>query len=154
MAKKAKMLLAALFFCISSAAVAKARDPIYISAGASDEGLGLSAGVSALPPVVIMPGFDIGIDYDVVGDTEGAFVTAQIGFGVPFVYGYAEYGVGKMWGTSKNSEGAKENQSDGARKITLGMALGAYLFEVIYEHVRWYSFVDSSAHLLGLRFRF
>src|SRR3989344_4569507 len=100
MAKKAKMLLAALFFCISSAAVAKARDPIYISAGASDEGLGLSAGVSALPPVVIMPGVDIGIDYDVVGDTEGAFVTAQIGLGVPFVYGYAEYGAGKLWGAS------------------------------------------------------
>ncbi|MBI1957382.1 MAG: hypothetical protein HYS44_02915 [Candidatus Niyogibacteria bacterium] len=154
MSKIARILFAVFLFSFLFSATAKAQIPIYISAGASDEGVSLSAGVSFLPPVAIIPGVDVGIDIDDVNDMRGAFVTAQIGLGIPFIYGYAEWGIGTMSRSSKNSEGVQEYESDNAQKFTLGAALGVYVLEVIYEHVRWYSFVDSSAHLLGLRFRF
>ncbi|MBI2038692.1 MAG: hypothetical protein HYT22_00195 [Candidatus Niyogibacteria bacterium] len=145
--------VAFLFFLFST--VAKAEISRYVSVGPYlDGGVGLSAGISILPPFVIIPAIDVGVDIDAVDDMRGAFLTAQIGYGIPSIYGYAEWGIGTMRGNFKNSEGVVERQSDNAQKITFGAALGVYVLEIFYEHVRWYSFVDSSAHALGLRARF
>lgn len=146
---------------------ARAEALIYLSGGpynsfsfndegnhySSDGGFGVSIGAWLLPPVLIIPGIDIGFDYDSFpgeGDLEGTFVTAQLSLGLPLIYGYFKKGFGSLSSHLINELGVPKSSTDSASKTTLGMSFGFWAVNVFYERVEFESIVDFSAHRFGV----